>query len=103
MYNNHVRTKANVRTVRVPLAYTLGPVLRSMVKKLTALASKLQILTSRFLLTFSFHLGSDISLWVNNDWEIMGPFAVALEEDEPIEWDNNKELVLLMVSKFRLD
>ncbi|KAG9218300.1 hypothetical protein CCMSSC00406_0009888 [Pleurotus cornucopiae] len=58
---------ANVRTVRVPLAYTLGPVLRSMVKKLTALAS------------------SDISLWVNNDWEIMGPFAVALEEDEPIE------------------
>ncbi|KAF9496237.1 hypothetical protein BDN71DRAFT_1505934, partial [Pleurotus eryngii] len=74
VYNNHDRTKANVHTVRVPLAYTLGPVLRSMVKKLTALAS------------------SDISLWVNNDWEIMGPFAVALEEDEPIEWDNNKEL-----------
>ena len=38
-----------------------------------------------FFAYFSFHLASDISLWVNNDWEIMGPFAVALEEDEPIE------------------
>lgn len=103
MYNNDDRTKAKVRTVRVPLAHTLGPVLRSMVKKMTALASKLQILTSRFLLIFCFHLGSDISIWINNDWEMMGLFAVAIEGDEPIEWDNNKELELLMVSKIRLD
>ncbi|KDQ22729.1 hypothetical protein PLEOSDRAFT_1087268 [Pleurotus ostreatus PC15] len=41
-------------------------------------------------------LDSDLSLWVNDDWEMKGPFAVAIEGDEPVEWDNNKEMELLM-------
>ncbi|KAJ8691191.1 hypothetical protein PTI98_010785 [Pleurotus ostreatus] len=85
VYKHEDRTIAKPRAVRIPLAYTLGPVLKAMVKKMTALAD------------------SDISLWVNDDWEMKGPFAVAIEGDEPVEWDNNKEMELLMVSKFRLD
>ncbi|KAJ8697716.1 hypothetical protein PTI98_004493 [Pleurotus ostreatus] len=78
VYKHEDRTIAKPRAVRIPLAYTLGPVLKAMVKKMTALAD------------------SDISLWVNNDWEMKGPFAVAIEGDEPVEWDNNKEMELLM-------
>lgn len=103
MYKHEDRTIAKPRAIRIPLAYTLGPVLKAMVKKMTALAGMSHILTSRFLLTICCHLDSDISLWVNDDWEMKGPFAVAIEGDEPVEWDNNKEMELLMVSKFRLD
>ncbi|KDQ26901.1 hypothetical protein PLEOSDRAFT_1105799 [Pleurotus ostreatus PC15] len=78
VYKHEDRTIAKPRAVRIPLAYTLGPVLKAMVKKMTALAD------------------SDISLWVNDDWEMKGPFAVAIEGDEPVEWDNNKEMELLM-------
>ncbi|KAF9494923.1 hypothetical protein BDN71DRAFT_1431401 [Pleurotus eryngii] len=67
VYKNEDRTSAKARAVRVPLAYTLGPVLKAMVKKMTTLAD------------------SDISLWVKDDWEMKGPFAVAVEGDEPIE------------------
>ena len=103
VYKNEDRTSAKARAVRVPLAYTLGPVLKAMVKKMTTLAGMSHILTSCFLLTICCHLDSDISLWVKDDWEMKGPFAVAVEGDEPIEWDNNKEMELLMVSKIRLD
>ncbi|KDQ33662.1 hypothetical protein PLEOSDRAFT_1099621 [Pleurotus ostreatus PC15] len=67
VYKNVDRTSAKARAVRVPLAYTLGPVLKAMVKKMTTLAD------------------SDISLWVKDDWEMKGPFA-----------DNNKGMELLM-------
>ncbi|KAF9495332.1 hypothetical protein BDN71DRAFT_1431092 [Pleurotus eryngii] len=78
VYKNEDHTSAKACAVRVPLAYTLGPVLKAMVKKMTTLAD------------------SDISLWVKDDWEMKGPFAVAVGGDEPIEWDNNKEMELLM-------
>lgn len=103
VYKNEDRTSAKARAVRVPLAYTLGPVLKAMVKKMVTLAGMSHILTSRFLLTICCHLDSDNSLWVKDDWEMKGPFAVAVQGDEPIEWNNNKEMELLMVSKIRLD
>ncbi|KAF7440865.1 hypothetical protein PC9H_001213 [Pleurotus ostreatus] len=78
VYKNVDRTSAKAHAVRVPLAYTLGPVLKAMVKKMTTLAD------------------SNISLWVKDDWEMKGPFAVVVQGDEPIEWDNNKEMELLM-------
>ncbi|KAF9489763.1 hypothetical protein BDN71DRAFT_1511860 [Pleurotus eryngii] len=78
VYKNEDCTSAKARAVSVPLAYTLGPVLKAMVKKMTILAD------------------SDISLWVKDDWEMKGLFSVAVEGDEPIEWDNNKEMELLM-------
>ncbi|KAF9492992.1 hypothetical protein BDN71DRAFT_1508969 [Pleurotus eryngii] len=78
VYKNEDHTSAKTRAVRVPLAYTLGPVLKAMVKKMTTLAD------------------SNILLWVKDDWEMKGPFAVAAKGDEPIEWNNNKEMELLM-------
>ncbi|KAF9496218.1 hypothetical protein BDN71DRAFT_1430348 [Pleurotus eryngii] len=71
VYKNEDCTSAKARAVRVPLAYTFGPALKAMVKKMTTLV-------------------------VKDDWEMKGLFAVAVEGDEPIEWDNNKEVKLLM-------
>ncbi len=56
-------------------------------------------------MTYCLPTGSDILLWDAQTlmWEANGPYAIAVEDNEAVIWDDKNILRIGIVRKFRLD
>ena len=56
-------------------------------------------------MTYCLPTGSDILLWDAQTlmWEAKGPYAIAVDDNEAVIWDDKNVLRIGIVRKFRLD